>query len=40
MSIGEITFDDRVAIITGAGGGPGKAYSLELAQRSVFVLFV
>lgn len=33
-----ITFDDRTAIITGAGGGLGKTYALELARRGARVV--
>ena len=33
-----IAFDGRVAIVTGAGGGLGKTYALELARRGAKVV--
>src|SRR6186997_1736204 len=34
----EIRFDGRVAVITGAGGGLGKTYALDLAKRGASVV--
>lgn len=34
----EISFEGRAAIVTGAGGGLGRTYALELARRGAAVM--
>lgn len=34
----EVRFDDQVALVTGAGGGMGRSYAIELARRGARVV--